>query len=155
MKLSKKGRYAVTAMMDLALHSQEGPFTLANISFSQEISVSYMEQLFAMLRKHNLVIGTRGPGGGYRLAKSPEQITIAEILCAVEDGVSDMQSESEALPSHALWNKLSTKIYDFLNDLTLAEFIAQSGQRTTLGTPTGLTREKEKQELKSTETLAD
>jgi Rrf2 family iron-sulfur cluster assembly transcriptional regulator len=132
MKLSKKGRYAVTAMMDLALHSNQGPFTLANISFSQEISVSYMEQLFAMLRKHGLVVGTRGPGGGYRLARPVENITIAEILNAVEDGVTPLYSEHTNLPSHALWNKLSHKIYDFLADLSLAEFIAQSGQTTSL-----------------------
>lgn len=128
MKLSKKGRYAVTAMMDLALQSAKGPVTLTSISIGQEISMSYMEQLFARLRKQGLVKGTRGPGGGYRLSRAPGQITIAEILKAVDDSIEAVQS-SKANPedandlSHALWNQLSSRIFDFLDNITLADLL--------------------------------
>lgn len=129
MKLSKKGRYAVTAMMELALNANKGPMPLANISLGSEISMSYLEQLFASLRNHGLVKGTRGPGGGYRLARLPEQITIAEILKAVDNNV-DTVSTDEQHPvnlSYTLWNSLSERIYDFLNELTLGEFIKGAG----------------------------
>ena len=87
MKLSTKGRYAVTAMMDLALHDNDGPVTLSDISSCQGISLSYLEQLFSLLRQSGLVQGVRGPGGGYRLSKPPTQINIAEIIDAVDEKI--------------------------------------------------------------------
>jgi Rrf2 family iron-sulfur cluster assembly transcriptional regulator len=83
MKLTTKGRYAVTAMLDLALHAQNGPISLAEISSRQEISLSYLEQLFSRLRKNDLVSSTRGPGGGYRVARSLDEVSVSEIIMAV------------------------------------------------------------------------
>ncbi len=130
MKLSTKGRYAVTAMMDLAIHDREGPVTLAEISQSQGISLSYLEQLFAKLRRHKLVEGVRGPGGGYRLARLPQQITIAEIITAVDENVDVMRckgksdcQDGERCLTHELWEELSQRLYDFLNGITLDQFV--------------------------------
>ncbi len=130
MKLSTKGRYAVTAMMDLALHDRQGPVTLADISQTQGISLSYLEQLFAKLRKAGLVEGVRGPGGGYRLAKAPSQITVAKIITAVDESVDvtrcggegDCQDGERCL-THELWNELSERLYSFLDGITLDQFI--------------------------------
>ncbi|HBS26337.1 MAG TPA: Fe-S cluster assembly transcriptional regulator IscR [Gammaproteobacteria bacterium] len=130
MKLSTKGRYAVTAMMDLALHDRQGPVTLADISNAQGISLSYLEQLFAKLRKSGLVEGVRGPGGGYRLAKMPNQITVAKIITAVDESVdvtrcagkADCQNGERCL-THELWNDLSDRLYEFLDDISLDQFI--------------------------------
>ncbi|MFA7096214.1 MAG: Fe-S cluster assembly transcription factor [Gammaproteobacteria bacterium] len=130
MRLSTKGRYAVTAMMDLAIHERYGPVTLADISQIQGISLSYLEQLFAHLRRRNLVEGTRGPGGGYRLARPASEITIAEIVTAVDERVDTTRcagqencQEGERCLTHDLWAELSDQIYDFLNGITLAEFV--------------------------------
>ncbi len=136
MKLSTKGRYAVTAMMDLALHEQFGPVTLADISKCQGISLSYLEQLFAKLRKHDLVTGVRGPGGGYRLAQPPEKITVADIVTAVDENVDatrckgkgNCQNGARCL-THELWCDLSNQIYNFLNSITLAQLAARPGVR--------------------------
>lgn len=130
MKLSTKGRYAVTAMMDLAIHDHEGPVTLADISNCQGISLSYLEQLFAKLRKSGLVEGVRGPGGGYRLGKPASQISIAQIISAVDENIDatrcrgneDCHSGEKCL-THKLWSDLSVRLFDFLDDLTLASFI--------------------------------
>lgn len=130
MRLSTKGRYAVTAMLDLAIHHAEGPVTLADISETQGISLSYLEQLFAKLRKHNLVKGTRGPGGGYRLARLPADISVAQVIDAIgEDidvtlcgGGEDCQ-EGERCLTHELWKKLGKEIFEFLNGITLASFL--------------------------------
>ncbi|HGG59823.1 MAG TPA: Rrf2 family transcriptional regulator [Gammaproteobacteria bacterium] len=130
MKLSTKGRYAVTAMMDLALHDRQGPVTLADISQTQGISLSYLEQLFAKLRKAGLVEGVRGPGGGYRLAKAPGQITVAKIITAVDESVDvtrcggegDCQDGERCL-THELWNELSERLYEFLDGISLDQFI--------------------------------
>lgn len=130
MKLSTKGRYAVTAMMDLAIHDQRGPVTLADISQCQGISLSYLEQLFAKLRQHGLVEGVRGPGGGYRLGKPAGQISIAEIITAVDEsidatrclGTKDCHGGEKCL-THQLWEDLSGRLYEFLDNLTLASFI--------------------------------
>ncbi|MDH3972224.1 MAG: Rrf2 family transcriptional regulator, partial [Gammaproteobacteria bacterium] len=127
MRLSTKGRYAVTAMLDLAIRYDDGPVTLADISETQGISLSYLEQLFAKLKKKGLVTGLRGPGGGYRLAHGPAEITIARILNAIGEsidatlceGKEDCQ-EGERCLTHALWQKLGAEIYGFLNDITLA-----------------------------------
>lgn len=126
MKLTSKGRYAVTAMLDLAFHSQAGPVTLSQISRRQDISLSYLEQLFTRLRKSELVRSTRGPGGGYSLNRSPEQIPVAEIISAVDEvvattrcsGSNDCQDGQRCL-THELWDELSRQIYGFLNEITL------------------------------------
>jgi Rrf2 family iron-sulfur cluster assembly transcriptional regulator len=131
MKLSTKGRHAITAMMELALRHDKGPVTLADISVEQSISVSYLEQLFARLRNHGLVTGMRGPGGGYCLRRPAAEITIAEILSAVDDA---MPARRERIPgeewpqSVVMWNQLSARIYDYLNDLTLAEAVNQNSE---------------------------
>ncbi|MBD3619098.1 MAG: Fe-S cluster assembly transcriptional regulator IscR [Chromatiales bacterium] len=130
MKLSTKGRYAVTAMLDLAIHDRVGPVTLADISQCQGISLSYLEQLFAKLRKDSLVEGVRGPGGGYRLARPSDQISIAEIIHAVDEkvdvtrcgGHEDCQGGERCL-THELWNDLSQQLYDFLDGISLADLV--------------------------------
>lgn len=130
MRLSTKGRYAVTAMLDLALHSQDGPVTLADISENQGISLSYLEQLFAALRAKHLVRGVRGPGGGYFLARDSREISIADIICAVDEwveftrckGRQDCRNGDRCL-THDLWNELSKEIFDFLSDITLGELV--------------------------------
>lgn len=130
MKLSTKGRYAVTAMMDLAIHDNDGPVTLADISNCQGISLSYLEQLFAKLRKQGLVEGVRGPGGGYRLGKPASQISIAHIIMAVDENIDSTRCQGnedchggEKCLTHQLWTDLSDRLYDFLDDLTLSSFI--------------------------------
>lgn len=130
MKLSTKGRYAVTAMMDLAIHDHDGPVTLADISNCQGISLSYLEQLFSKLRKHKLVEGVRGPGGGYRLGRPASQISIAQIIVAVDDNIDATRCKGkedclggEKCLTHELWSDLSERLYHFLDDLTLASFI--------------------------------
>ncbi|MFQ5935658.1 MAG: Fe-S cluster assembly transcription factor [Acidiferrobacterales bacterium] len=130
MRLSTKGRYAVTAMIDLALHSEAGPVALTDIADTQKISVSYLEQLFARLRKNGLVMGMRGPGGGYRLARTADQITVAEIIAAVDEqidmtrcaGKEDCQDGEKCL-THELWVDLSKQLYDFLHGITLAQMV--------------------------------
>jgi len=126
MKLSTKGRHAVTAMMELALRQKKGPVTLADISAQQTISVSYLEQLFAKLRHQGLVMGMRGPGGGYSLARPAGEITIAGILSAVDDVNRRPETASigETAPgSLQLWDRLSNRIYDYLESITLAEAV--------------------------------
>jgi len=130
MKLSTKGRYAVTAMMDLAIHDKYGPVTLSEISQCQGISLSYLEQLFAKLRKSGLVEGVRGPGGGYRLARSAEQVTVAEIISAVDEkldatrcGGRENCHQGRRCLTHELWSELSQQIFSFLEGITLAQFV--------------------------------
>jgi len=126
MKLSTKGRHAVTAMMELALYQKKGPVTLADISVQQSISISYLEQLFAKLRQHNLVTGMRGPGGGYCLARDADEITIANILNAVDDMVrreAATAPEGELPESLLLWQHLSDRVYDYLDGITLADAV--------------------------------
>ena len=133
MKLSTKARHAITAMMDLALNDKIRPITLAEISQSQGISLSYLEQLFAKLRKSGLVVGVRGPGGGYKLARNTNEITIAQIITAIDEyrpsvvtetGVesNDESSQEKKYVTHVMWDELSERIYAFLNSITLAEF---------------------------------
>jgi len=136
MRLSTKGRYGVTAMMDLAIHDGAGPVTLADISQCQGISLSYLEQLFSKLRKHGLVDGVRGPGGGYKLARPADDITVAEIISAVDErvditncgGKGDCQNGQRCL-THELWSELSTRLFDFLNEITLSQFVNRPGIR--------------------------
>ena len=134
MRLSTKGRYAVTAMLDLALQGGNGPVTLAEISETQGISLSYLEQLFASLRGKQLVRGIRGPGGGYYLGRPPEEISIADIICAVDEWVEftrcggrrDCRDGKRCL-THSLWDDLSSEIFNFLSRITLAELVERGG----------------------------
>lgn len=133
MKLTSKGRYAVTAMLDVTLHASSGPVPLTDISERQGISLSYLEQLFAKLRKHELVNSVRGPGGGYFLGKEANCISIAQIIAAVDESVDatrcqgqgNCQNGSVCL-THHLWSALSDRISDFLSDITLAELVEQN-----------------------------
>lgn len=141
MKLSTKGRYAITAMMELALRHKQGPVTLADISVEQSISVSYLEQLFAQLRKHSLVTGLRGPGGGYCLRRPASEISIADILRAVDESleavaqpVSTEAAQAEQRgESLLLWDQLSHQIYDYLDSISLAQAVAQKDTDSKLG----------------------
>ncbi|MDN3521201.1 Fe-S cluster assembly transcriptional regulator IscR [Halomonas ramblicola] len=132
MRLTTKGRYAVTAMLDLAVHAQAGPICLADISRRQEISLSYLEQLFARLRRASLVESVRGPGGGYLLAMAPAAISVARVIDAVDEsvdatrcgGLSDCQHGNTCL-THHLWCELSEQIHGFLDGITLAELASR------------------------------
>ncbi|GAB3029944.1 Fe-S cluster assembly transcriptional regulator IscR [Bowmanella dokdonensis] len=132
MKLTSKGRYAVTAMLDVALHCERGPVPLADISERQEISLSYLEQLFARLRRQELVSSVRGPGGGYRLGRDASQISVGEVIQAVDESVdatrcsgkSDCQGGERCL-THSLWSDLSDRIALFLDGITLGELMAK------------------------------
>lgn len=141
MRLTTKGRYAVTAMLDLALHATERPITLADISQRQGISLSYLEQLFSRLRKQGLVISARGPGGGYRLSRSAGEINVAEVISAVDEkmhvtkceGRGDCQN-GDACLTHELWCELSDQIYHFLDNISLGslverDFVKQVAER--------------------------
>lgn len=132
MKLTTKGRYAVTAMLDLALHYEKGTVTLADIARRQGISLSYLEQLFAKLRRCGLVDSVRGPGGGYNLAAHPSKITVAQIIAAINENIDATRcggerncQGDEACLTHQLWEELSERIYEFLNGITLAELVAR------------------------------
>ncbi|MGD2074195.1 MAG: Rrf2 family transcriptional regulator [Gammaproteobacteria bacterium] len=131
MRLSTKGRYAVTAMLDLAIHERNGPVTLADISHCQSISLSYLEQLFSKLRRKSLVRGVRGPGGGYKLARPASEITIASIIAAVDEqvdatcGGAQPCDDDQACLTHELWCGLSRQIYQFLDSVTLASFLSR------------------------------
>jgi len=137
MKLTTKGRYAVTAMLDLALHAQSGPVSLAEISTRQEISLSYLEQLFSRLRKQDLVASTRGPGGGYRVARSLDKVAISEIIMAVNESVDATQcagkenchSHGRCL-THDLWEGLSEQIEEFLSGVSLQDLIDKQSVKT-------------------------
>lgn len=130
MRLTTKGRYAVTAMLDLALNAQEGPVPLAEISERQGISLSYLEQLFAKLRRATLVNSVRGPGGGYLLAHQPVDIQVVQVIDAVDEsvdatrckGLGDCQDGEECL-THRLWCDLSKQIHDFLSGISLADLV--------------------------------
>jgi Rrf2 family iron-sulfur cluster assembly transcriptional regulator len=132
MKLTAKGRYAVTAMLDLAVHEAEGPISLAEISERQGISLSYLEQLFAKLRRSSLVASVRGPGGGYRLNRDSSEIFVAQIVDSVDENVdatrcqgrADCQNGETCL-THELWSDLSAQIHQFLNSIDLASLIAK------------------------------
>ena len=127
MKLSTKGRYAITAMLDLALNASENDrVTLADISEFQGISLSYLEQLFARLRQTQLVKGTRGPGGGYRLARPATEITIAEIIAAVDENTGKekiMKIDSRHQKTQELWEALSGHITTYLSNITIGDLV--------------------------------
>lgn len=140
MKLTSKGRYAVTAMLDVALHSQAGPVPLADISERQAISLSYLEQLFSRLRRHQLVTSVRGPGGGYQLGKPASQIAIGEVIQAVDESVDATRCQGQAdcqggerCLTHSLWQDLSDRISAFLNDITLGELMSKGDVKAVAG----------------------
>lgn len=130
MKLTTKGRYAVTAMLDLALHATESPVPLADISQRQGISLSYLEQLFAKLRRQSLVQSARGPGGGYRLSREPDEITVVEIINAINENVDATRcgglgncQENQPCLTHVLWKDLSDQIHSFLAGISLGDLV--------------------------------
>ena len=130
MRLTTKGRFAITAMMDLAMHHGSGPVTLAEISGRQKISLSYLEQLFGKLRRHQLVESVRGPGGGYCLAKETGDLTVADIILAVDEpidatqcgGKENCRDEQKCL-THDLWATLNERIFDYLGSVTLRQLV--------------------------------
>jgi len=132
MRLTTKGRYAVTAMLDLAIHFEKGSITLADISKRQGISLSYLEQLFAKLRKQGLVDSTRGPGGGYKLSRPPGNIPVLDVITAVDervdatacDGEGNCQDHARCL-THELWMDLSRQIYNYLENINLGKLMEQ------------------------------
>ncbi|PIE44313.1 MAG: Fe-S cluster assembly transcriptional regulator IscR [Gammaproteobacteria bacterium] len=130
MKLTTKGRYAVTAMLDLCLHGQDGPVSLSDISQRQGISLSYLEQLFAKLRKRALVKSVRGPGGGYRLGRSEADIFIAQVVDAVNESIDSTRclqkgncQDGETCLTHYLWTDLSRQIHQFLSSISLYDLM--------------------------------
>ena len=134
MRLTTKGRYAVTAMLDLAFHQDQGPITLADIAQRQGISLSYLEQLFSRLRKGSLVNSVRGPGGGYVLGKSASEIFIAEVITAVDEKVDTTRcggdyncQDNERCLTHDLWNDLSNQIYDYLSQISMGDLMERHG----------------------------
>ena len=143
MRLTTKGRFAVTAILDLALRHQQGPVTLAGIGARQGISLSYLEQLFGKLRRHALVESVRGPGGGYRLARPTEKVSVADIILAVDEpldatqcgGMENCQEDKRCM-THNLWATLNEKLYDYLSSVTLQDLVneqlAKNGNVTVL-----------------------
>ncbi len=134
MKLTTKGRYAVTAMLDLALHYENGPITLAEIAQRQGISLSYLEQLFSRLRRQTLVTSVRGPGGGYRLGRDAKDIYIGEVIQAVDENMDTTRcggahncQENERCLTHDLWQDLSGQIYSYLNQISLQDMMNRRG----------------------------
>ena len=130
MRLTTKGRFAVTAMIDLALHGGQGPVTLAGISERQRISLSYLEQLFGKLRRNNLVGSVRGPGGGYHLARPMSEVSVADIILAVDEPIDATQCKGkenchndQRCMTHDLWTNLNTKIRDYLALVTLEQLV--------------------------------
>ena len=132
MKLTTRGRYAVTAMLDLALHYDRGSIALADVSARQGISLSYLEQLFTQLRRRGLVVSARGPGGGYSLINRPGRISIAQIIDAIDENIDATLCsghknciDDDACLTHFLWEELSANIRVFLSTKTLGDLIDQ------------------------------
>ncbi len=137
MRLTTKGRFAVTAMIDLALRQDEGPVTLAGISARQDISLSYLEQLFGKLRRHQIVASVRGPGGGYNLARPAEDVTVTQIIVAVDEPLDATQcgGRKNCLPAsaegggrcmtHELWSTLNHKVVEYLDSVSLQGLVDQ------------------------------
>lgn len=136
MRLTTKGRFAVTAMIDLALRSDQGPVTLAGISDRQKISLSYLEQLFGKLRRHKLVDSVRGPGGGYCLSRPGAQISVSDIVRAVDESLDATQcggkencKDEERCMTHELWTTLNSKMYEYLASVSLADLVEKHLQK--------------------------
>ena len=140
MRLTTKGRFAVTAMIDLALRGEEGPVALASISERQKISLSYLEQLFGKLRRYKLVDSVRGPGGGYCIARPLNQVTVADIIRAVDEQLDATQCggrenchDEHRCMTHDLWSTLNAKMYDYLASVSLADLVVSRQKVKTLG----------------------
>ena len=139
MRLTTKGRFAVTAMIDLGMRHQRGPITLAGISERQRISLSYLEQLFGRLRRHGIVDSVRGPGGGYTLAMSLDEISVATIIRAVDEpidatqcgGLGNCRDDRECM-THDLWMTLNTRIYDYLESVMLSDLVGKQLEKQAL-----------------------
>lgn len=138
MRLTTKGRFAVTAMIDLALRQHNGPVTLAGISQRQKISLSYLEQLFGKLRRHELVESTRGPGGGYTLGRPAREVTVADIIFAVDEPLDATQCggkenclDDQRCMTHDLWANLNAKMVEYLDSVSLADLVEQQKARPT------------------------
>jgi Rrf2 family transcriptional regulator, iron-sulfur cluster assembly transcription factor len=136
MRLTTKGRFAVTAMLDLAIHGGKRPVTLAGISQRQSISLSYLEQLFGKLRRHTLVESVRGPGGGYTLARDLAQVSVADIITAVDEPLDATQcggkencKDEQRCMTHDLWSTLNDKMYAYLDSVKLSDLVAQQAAR--------------------------
>lgn len=141
MRLTTKGRFAVTAMIDLALRQDNGPVTLAGISQRQDISLSYLEQLFGKLRRHEIVESVRGPGGGYNLARKAQNVTVADIIIAVDEPLDATQCGSKGnchgsdhdngihCMTHDLWTNLNAKMVDYLDSVSLQDLVNQQKQK--------------------------
>ena len=136
MRLTTKGRFAVTAMLDLAMHGGKHPVTLAGISERQSISLSYLEQLFGKLRRHTLVESVRGPGGGYTLARELEKVSVADIVTAVDEPLDATQcggkencKDEQRCMTHDLWSTLNDKMYEYLDSVKLSDLVAQQAAR--------------------------
>lgn len=134
MRLTTKGRFAVTAMIDLALREHTGPVALAAISQRQQISLSYLEQLFGKLRRHELVESTRGPGGGYSLGRKAEEITVADIIVAVDEPIDAtgcggkdncMGEDTGRCMTHELWSSLNQKMIEYLDSINLKKLVEE------------------------------
>jgi Rrf2 family iron-sulfur cluster assembly transcriptional regulator len=132
MRLTTKGRFAVTAMIDLGLRSSNGPVALAAISQRQQISLSYLEQLFGKLRRHELVESTRGPGGGYTLGRKAEEISVADIIVAVDEPIDAtgcggkencMGEDTGRCMTHDLWANLNQKMIEYLDSISLRKLV--------------------------------
>ena len=141
MKLTTKGRFAVAAMLDMALHTADGPVTLSNISERQKISLSYLEQLFGKLRRHELVESVRGPGGGYNLARPTAKLTVAEIIHAVEEPIDSTQCSGkenclgeQRCMTHELWENLNKAVFGYLESVTLEQLVESQHKRKEKGT---------------------
>ena len=140
MRLTTKGRFAVTAMIDLGLRHGDGPVTLAGISERQKISLSYLEQLFGKLRRHALVDSVRGPGGGYCLAKGMDEVSVADIIRAVDEPIDATQCggrgnchDDHQCMTHDLWTNLNARIYDYLSSVKLSHLVeSQQGKGVTV-----------------------
>ena len=136
MRLTTKGRFAVTAMMDLALRGQNGPVALAGVSERQKISLSYLEQVFGMLRGEKLVDSVRGPGGGYCIARALDRVTVADIIRALDEPLDATQCggrenclDDQRCMTHDLWSSLNTRMYDYLTSVTLADLVARQREK--------------------------
>lgn len=145
MRLTTKGRYAVTAMLDLALNHGQGPITLADIAQRQSISLSYLEQLFSKLRTRALVTSVRGPGGGYNLTRSAADIPIAEVISAVDENVDTTRCggahncrDSEPCLTHDLWQDLSARIHEYLDRISLQDLVDRKNAQDILDKSQGL-----------------
>ena len=158
MRLTTKGRFAVTAMLDIALNEAAKPVTLAGISERQAISLSYLEQLFSRLRRQGLVTSVRGPGGGYRLALPQNAISISAIISAVDEqidatqcsGKEDCHGAEGRCMTHDLWATLNDKILDYLSGVTLAELVENQRQNETGSTSTKVHFSPRKSDSKTT-----